>query len=540
MRTVRILACLAAVFAASAVAAASAAASPEFDAAKYPVGVTGNTLNQQGFAGTGVASNCKKATANEEGIPKKPEKNQPTLEIHPIYEECILTLLGLTGGKANVVSTGCNFVFHAVKPNEKTATTDVKCASTAQAGEVTEKSKIIKVPSTAGMADYEIVTGSLSCAAPPPKAGCIPTSNEAAKKTWIEKVINATELELSNPVEGIGTATLKSTITVQKDIQIQAAFLPGCVVFIPAQTGLGFVEYKNEPANEARAIAEVENIQTGIASVCGTGKVATVSEYREGKEDAKEEIAELAPKGNPAKVQARGEFGVAKEVDPIEVGINEAHWYKNKGLIPASAEGIKFLMWGAMTFGSTAMTGTCQTLWGGNVINTQGGGPPPGGGSAVAGETQIAGLSAYDCNESTVCETTDASKLFVEPEGLGVVVKESKSELLQWVGPLSGTAPTVNIGNETEGSPTQIKLKLVCPKTTGGEYTKSWVGEQKTRTEEGFVQATSIGSSPSVLRFGKGSGELKVVGTVEKGTVTATNMKMMGYEGGEEITTKNP
>jgi hypothetical protein len=541
--------------------AAQAVAVPEFDAAKYPADTTGEATNQQGFEGTGVASNCLKAKAStEEESIVKPTTNKPTLEIHPTYEECILTLLGVTGGKAKVVTTGCNYVFHAAPPGELKGTTDTKCTGKSLgAVKLTEKSRTIKGINTTGVIKDEIITGTIACnkEKEPTKqtAGCILGTGgnpgpEAEEKTWVEKVISATELELNKPIGGSGTAETAgtSTITATHDIQIVSEVVPGCTVFVPAQNGLSFVRYANTPVNEVTLEAEVKGIVTGIDLTCGTGKQGTTSSYRKGKQDVKNEIASLEPEGNPANFQSKGNFleGAVKVANPTEVGINEGHWYKNKAVLAESAEGLKFIMWGAMTFGSTAMTGTCQTLWGGNVVNSQGGGQIGSGsgkqGSAVAGETRVAGMSAYDCAESTVCETTDASKLFIDPEGLGVVVNGTTPERLEWVGPLSGNANagTGAVGIGKNPAPTQIKLKLSCPKTTGGEYNKSWVGEQKTRTSEGFVQSTAIGSSPSILRFGTGSGELEVATTVEKATVTATNMKMMGFEGGEELTTHNP
>jgi hypothetical protein len=546
MRAVRVVACLVAVFAVGLLAAASALATPEYDAAKYPQETKGAATNDQGFNGGGVVIVCPEATFNtNEEIGNDPEAeakntiaNATTLVEHPNYGNAPLTTpckgtIAASTFQVEVKSKFCNYKTKAAKPGEKTGELSIICEKLALAGsEVTEKSTLVKVSSTAKLQEKFTVTGTK-----------IPANDT------ITKVNSATEIEIGPlPVEGTGIGKVSEALTF-KSPGIENVFigLTGCTVTVFPQTVKG-LEYKNEPKagtaeQEVTTAAEVKEIKSKATGGCslGVGEAEFKAEYRKGKiKTTIPEAAEIEPEGNPALTVAHAvEPGTAVPI-ASEVGSNEAHWYKNKGLIPASAEGIKFLMWGAMTFGSTAMTGTCQTLWGGNVMNTQGGGPPPGGGSAVAGETKIAGVSAYDCAESMVCEGTDASKLFVEPEGLGVVVKEGKAEPLTWNGALSGTAPTVNIGNETKGSPTQIKLKLVCPKTTGGEYAKSWVGEQKTRTSEGFVGATSIGSSPSILRFGAGSGTLEIVGTSEKGEVTATNMKMMGFEGGEEITTKNP
>jgi hypothetical protein len=188
-------------------------------------------------------------------------------------------------------------------------------------------------------------------------------------------------------------------------------------------------------------------------------------------------------------------------------------------------------MWGFATLSSGTEFGSavCQTLWGGNVYN------PEGAGDTVkAGEMKLAGFGAYDCGTDPVCEeaTKDNSKVFIEPENLGVVVKAGTVEQRQWEGKLSEKAPTVSIGNTTEGSPTQIKLHVVCPKTTGGEYNKTWAGEIKTSE---FNQGEAVGSSPAKLVF---SAAPLTKGT-EEAKLTA-KLKMMGYEGQEFFSTKNP
>src|SRR5207253_8353845 len=100
-----------------------------------------------------------------------------------------------------------------------------------------------------------------------------------------------------------------------------------CTVYVPAQSGIGPIGYKNaQPAaGEVTLYAEVEHIATGIAGVCGTGKPGTFSEYREGEEVAG--VALLAAKGKQADFQGKAKNGTT--ADAIEVGINEAHWYKN-------------------------------------------------------------------------------------------------------------------------------------------------------------------------------------------------------------------
>src|SRR5262249_19748559 len=146
----------------------------------------------------------------------------------------------------------------------------------------------------------------------------------------------------------------------------------------------------------------------------------------------------------PANFQSKGNVGI--EANPTEVGINEAHWYKNKVAIPASAEGLKFLMWGNATLTNAKMGGECLTISAGNINNPGGGGPPPGGGMAPVGEDKIAAFDAYDC-ESLQCTTENPeSKLVVTPEKLGVAVEAEKAVRHEWEGHLEGTAPTVALG----------------------------------------------------------------------------------------------
>src|SRR4030081_3833076 len=93
MRTIKILACLVAVFAMGLVTAASALAAPEFDAASYPAETKSESINPQGFNGGGVVIVCPVLTANtNEEIGNVPAaeavnttKNSPTQVTHPIY-----------------------------------------------------------------------------------------------------------------------------------------------------------------------------------------------------------------------------------------------------------------------------------------------------------------------------------------------------------------------------------------------------------------------------------------------------------------------
>jgi len=451
MRSMRILASVVVVVALGAITAAQASAAPAFHAEKYPVHISGAALNNQGFEGTGVASNCTEATASTgEEKAVDPTKDATTLEVHPIYKNCILTLLGVTSGPANVITTGCNYVFHVAKPGSTEGSTDIKC-----------------------------------------EAG--------------------------------------------KAIKIEATFLPNCVITVNPQLGLKSIEYLNEPTGPSPAPekveirAEVEKIKTQIAEQCGTGKLETTSEYREGEVSGGN--AKLAAKGKPAKFLSKGTLSPGDvEADPIEVALNEPHWYENHvalGTGEAAAE--QALMWGKLVFtdaGAGIGTAECATEWGGKVYNPQG-----VGGVAIPGEGKISAFQAYNCT-STVCEATDASKLSVAPEGLGVLVEGSVAKFGEWEAKLTPGPTRLHIGNKTSGSATQIKLHVLCPKTTGAEYNKKWKGELAPELENG----TAIGSAPTKLTFN--SGELEVEAVTE-GKVS-NKLKMMGYEGGEIVSTKAP
>jgi len=480
MRAMRILVSVLAVVALSAITAAQAAATPEFDGEKFPYKLEGASLNNQGFGDSlgAIAANCTTATANTEteGI-ANPTKNSPTLTVHPIYgvtgppTGCILTLLGTTSGETKVNTEGCQYVFHAAPPGTPTGTTDIKCG----------------------------------------KQATSPTP---------------------------GNCKVTSSVGAPCEIRIEAgAGLPtGCVVSVPgssavpiANQGLKNIEYKNEPAGEVKIAAEVTGIKTLISSSCAVGKAETVSEYREG--EVIEGKGKLAAKGKPALFQSKAKSGT--EVDPIEVGINEAHWYENK--VPLSAqsgapgqEGNDVLMWGKVTLASTEVgTTNCQTLWGGDVYDPGGSGAF-GFGNAAAGGAKIDAFSAFDCEEPVgeKCQTEHASKLTVVAEGL--------DKFGEWGATLSGPPVKLKIG--TGGTAEQIKLNVVCPGT--GEYVAKWTGELAPELEAG----TAIGAAPSKLQFNSGSlsaaRTLPTVGT-EEGKVT-NNVKMMGFEGGSVISTKNP
>jgi hypothetical protein len=107
--------------------AASASAST-FLAAKYPVLVKGLSTNIQGFEITGAVSVCEHAhfMTGEEGA-INPTGPSATLLIHPTYLHCHVSIGGLPLTAANVLTKGCNYVFHAVLSLEAGGTVDIEC-----------------------------------------------------------------------------------------------------------------------------------------------------------------------------------------------------------------------------------------------------------------------------------------------------------------------------------------------------------------------------------------------------------------------------
>jgi hypothetical protein len=120
---------LVAAFALSAVAASAASAhSFESTTNKYPVHVTA-IGGIQTFEAAAAKSVCEKLKAGtgEEGAPD-PTGPSESLEIHPKYEKCNVTISGVNV-PATVTTTGCNYVFHAAAVNTKEGTVDVKCVT---------------------------------------------------------------------------------------------------------------------------------------------------------------------------------------------------------------------------------------------------------------------------------------------------------------------------------------------------------------------------------------------------------------------------
>jgi len=80
----------------------------------------------------------------------------------------------------------------------------------------------------------------------------------------------------------------------------------------------------------------------------------------------------------------------------------------------------------------------------------------------------------------------------------------------------------------------KVRANAAARKPTGAEQNSKAKGERTPEVENG----TTIGSAPSKIVFGAGSGELEI-GTTPEGKVTGS-LKIMGYEGGELITAQGP
>jgi len=121
------------VCAASAIVAASTSALQppfEFRAETYPAEVRGfNTSAARFEFGPAALADCRNATfkTNEAGAPNA-TKASTTLEVHPIYTACRGTLAA-GSFPVEVRTTGCNYVYTAIKPGGKNGPLAIKCSA---------------------------------------------------------------------------------------------------------------------------------------------------------------------------------------------------------------------------------------------------------------------------------------------------------------------------------------------------------------------------------------------------------------------------
>jgi hypothetical protein len=205
----------------------------------------------------------------------------------------------------------------------------------------------------------------------------------------------------------------------------------------------------------------------------------------------------------------------------------EPHFYINHVVLPAEsggpgAEGKDIISWGKGELESKSLGKIiCSNVSGGDAFN-------PEGGTGKAGEGKIDAYVAYDCTNET-CEAVFKSLLEIIPEGLDKF-GEWETKLIE---PEAGVI-RLKTGNKTPNSPSQIKFLISCPNAGLGEFKTPARGELTPKVKNG----TLIGSAPSKVEGGVGSGELELAG-VPEGKVNGS-AKVMGYETGEIISASNP
>lgn len=220
---------LAVAFAISATAVTAASASTYqygFKAAEYPAETKStNGASIHGFEITGAVSLCEEAkfNTNEEKAPN-PKGPQKTLEVHPTYSKCFLSLSAGAASAANVRTTGCNYVLTALEPGLKTGAISIKCEGT----------KKIEVEST--------VT-----------SGCIITVGSQALK-GIKYTNEAGKIKVSAEVEGI-----KYKTTAQCGIALEGS----TAVYREGEIVLGIAKLKTAPA-PATVLAEAVGLAAEV------------------------------------------------------------------------------------------------------------------------------------------------------------------------------------------------------------------------------------------------------------------------------------
>jgi len=188
----------------------------------------GVNTNVHTFSGPGFSIECSRATFNtKEEIGKiavaearNPTEASRTLAVHPTYSECDASLP--TGTlPATVKTTGCDYRLLAIEPGDKNGEAVIACAVFSEAAGLTSKSSIVKGLDTKVIFVGQEVIGT-----------GIPAGTE------VKRVINATEIELSAPVLGEGTATFKEALTFKaRGLEFQVLGIQGCAitVFPPAR-----------------------------------------------------------------------------------------------------------------------------------------------------------------------------------------------------------------------------------------------------------------------------------------------------------------
>ncbi|HWW90437.1 MAG TPA: hypothetical protein VNY35_06640 [Solirubrobacteraceae bacterium] len=346
------------------------------------------------------------------------------------------------------------------------------------------------------------------------------------------------------PTKNEGTARI--TCLTGKEIKIEPEFLSGCTISLPQQVAVGKVEYIDEqPAGKVTVNAELSKLKAKFPSACNLAGTEAEAVYRAG--EVAEEKAKLVEPARPATAIFEG-----VPADPMEVGLNEAHWYLNHVPLAKQSgkengkekeEGTQFLGWGHLVINTAAFGPIeCENVMGGHIYNPEGAYSPLEGviaGRAKPGAAKIVAFQGYSCT-NLECETGEyETKLALEAEELGVEVKEEVPESRGWEAQLEtvGAIPInrLKIGNK-EGDPrTRIQLHVRCPKK--GSLKEHTPGSMKGELAPTFENGTSIGSAPSKLAFDAESGTLAAGGIEGK---PAGSLKLMELEGQGLITIRHP
>ena len=194
----------------------------------------------------------------------------------------------------------------------------------------------------------------------------------------------------------------------------------------------------------------------------------------------------------------------------------EPHVYKNGALTP---EGVKVpvLGFGTLVFenGNLGVI-ECHNIVSGNEEN------PTGGGGAKG---ELEGNSSYNCT-SAACESAGKT---IEAFPIGLNNPKEGSWEIHVLEEPAGTFK-LKLGNKEAKNSRQLKLEFKC----AGLFETEFHGELKPNMKNG----TSIGASPSKVEFkGPESGEMD--SSIGVGCYKG-KLKLMGYEGQDLITIKNP
>jgi hypothetical protein len=192
------------------------------------------------------------------------------------------------------------------------------------------------------------------------------------------------------------------------------------------------------------------------------------------------------------------------------------HWYQNGTSIGAPGAEFPIVSWGKQTL-SLANLGPleCENIAAGDIINPGG----TEGAGAVRGIATTEEFIPYDCvNES--CATA-GEEIKVVPEKL----------------PWAGFIDEITAGSKTwRQENTGVEVHITCPAAVVNvKFFTDATHFQKPQ----LLKGSGIGSKPSTLVFGAGSGELQSSPLIGTG-ITEQSLKAMGYASQAIISVQNP